>query len=157
MGATYFLNLADGVLGDSREAAHTGWIEALSATPEIRPSTRTGGRTAPTAVQAIRITKRVDRASAALTNAINTGRRFDWAILDVPSANFYFAMRGVYLDGYQVAGRHGESDPVESVGLSCDSIERKAGQAPARLAAMTPGSDGGTRLAMAALRRLNEA
>jgi type VI protein secretion system component Hcp len=156
MAATHFLKLANDIIGDSREPAHMGWIEALSLSTDIQP-TRTISRAAPPPSHWIGITKRVDRASAALMNAIANATLFDWAILDVPSANFYLAMRVVLLDGYHVGGRHGQSEPLETVGLACSSIEYKPGKAPARLAAMTLGSEGGTRLALAVLRRLNEA
>jgi type VI secretion system secreted protein Hcp len=134
----------EGVRGESREAAHQGWIEVSSFQFGTSRGTTIGSATGgagagKVSVQDIHITKTVDSTSPLLMQACASGKHFPTVVLEhtLPGGRTEkIILQDVLISSAQKAGAGGEENPTESITLNFAKISISYSNAKERTNAM---------------------
>ena len=108
----------DGIQGESKDAAHTGWIELVSYSWGVSNSGAmaygSGGGEGKASFHDLSFVHKMDKASPALQQAAAIGKHFPVVTLDSPGVKY--VLDDVYIAGVQM-GRGGDGAPIETVKL----------------------------------------
>jgi len=136
MAVDMFLKL-DGIEGESTDSKHKGEIEVLSFSWGVSNSATAGrggagaGKVSPTDFS---IVKRLDTASPQLIEKICHGEHLGSGLLTLRNAGenqqeyLKFELKNVLISSYQTGGSGGESEPVEQVSFSFESVAVSAAE-----------------------------
>lgn len=137
MAVDMFLKL-DGIDGESVNSKHKGAIEVLSFSWGVS-NTETAGRGRASASEVsptdFSIVKRLDTASPQLIEKICQGEHIGSGLLTLSRAGekapleyLKIKLNDILISGYQTGGSGGESEPVEQVSFSFQSVEVSAAE-----------------------------
>jgi type VI secretion system secreted protein Hcp len=129
--ADYYLQI-DGISGESKDRAHSGWIDVLAFTQSAEvPDAQAAGmsRRAAATFRSLGITKEVDASSPKLLEAVAKGKAFKSATLHVTNAqrgaaNVYYTivLSNAVITSYSVSGDAGAL-PREQIAISFESVK----------------------------------
>jgi type VI secretion system secreted protein Hcp len=122
-----FLKIDD-IPGESANKDHAQWIDILSYSQTIDPSS---ARTPPRGPGAITITRRVDKTSPRLAEAIAKSKRFREVVISVPNTGatrdrqpyLQYRLKNVYITSVGTRAADGGDAPIETLSLNYTEIE----------------------------------
>jgi type VI secretion system secreted protein Hcp len=126
VAADYFLKLDPKVEGESQDSKHQGEIELESWSFGVSNATSAlgGGAAGKSVPGDFTATKKVDRSTGRLAQAVATGDHFKSAILTVRRAGgtqqdyLTITLSDVFISSYQAAGSGGGTLPMDSISLN---------------------------------------
>ena len=123
----------DGIDGEARDVEHLGWSDLLSfdQAHAMPVDTSTGLSTGRAVLEAILLSKSIDKASPKLAEAVLTGQTFpsvEIQLTDVGADGarvtyFAYKLENVRVVSYSVGGSSGGSAPTEQISLNFGQIK----------------------------------
>jgi type VI secretion system secreted protein Hcp len=136
MAVDMFLKL-DGIDGESVDSKHKGEIEILSfswGVSNAAAAGRGGAAAGRVSSNDFSIVKRLDTASPQLMEKVCRGEHLGSGLITLRKAGekqqeyLKIELKNILISGYQTGGSGGESEPVEQVSFSFQSVEMSAAE-----------------------------
>jgi type VI secretion system Hcp family effector len=128
----------EGIVGESHDAAHPGWIDIKSFQWEVKAAgsgaARATARDSRPTLNSLSVTKAMDKSSAALQSAASEGKHFKTVVLEFVShtknEHYQITMSDVLVSSFKLNA--GGDRPAESITFQFAKVEMKYGSLDAQ-------------------------